>query len=223
MADGAAAEGASCALPEMPYEGETLRALTLSDMGELAFALPARGVADAASPLRKPVFATLSASGAPAVRTIFLRALDRASRRLVAFTDSRSTKVAEIARDGRASLLFYDPRSDVQVRLSGRAVIRSGDDEAAEAAWQGAPLSSRRAYLVTAAPGSPSLVPASGLPADVEGMIPSAERLESGRVNFALLEFAFDEADILVLSRTGHRRARIRWQADKARMEWLVP
>lgn len=219
--EGQAEEG-GFALPGAPYEGAALRALTLGNMAGLAFALAAEGVANAASPLRKPAFATVSATGAPALRTVFLRGLDRASRALFAFTDARSIKVAELARDPRASLLLYEPRCDVQVRLSGRARIRTEDD-GAEAAWQGAPLSSRRAYLVTAAPGTASAMPVSGLPADVEGVIPSAERLDQGRRNFALLEFTFDDADVVVLSRTGHRRARIRWQADAARMEWLIP
>lgn len=216
------AEEGAFVLPGAPYEGAALRALTLEDMAGLAFALAAEGVANASSPLRKPAFATVSATGAPAVRTVFLRGLDRASRALFAFTDARSIKVAELARDPRASVLLYEPRCDIQVRLSGRARIRT-EDEGAEAAWREAPLSSRRAYLVTAAPGTASATPVSGLPADVEGVIPPAERLEQGRRHFALLEFIFDEADVVVLSRTGHRRARIRWQADAARMEWLIP
>ncbi len=49
------------------------------------------------------------------------------------------------------------------------------------------------------------------------------DRLEEGRSNFALVEFIFDEADIVVLSRAGNRRARIRYEAERARAEWLVP
>lgn len=209
-------------LPSGPCEGEVLRALTLDDMAGLALALPREGVENARSPLRKPTFATLAAEGGPAVRTVFLRGMDAPARRLTAFTDARSRKVAEIERDPRAALLFYDPLSDIQVRLTGRSAIhRAG--EPADNAWESAAPSSRRAYLVTAPPGSLSAGPVSGLPADVEGVIPPLEKLEEGRKNFALLEFIFEEADVVVLSRTGHRRARIRFSAVAAQGEWLVP
>ncbi len=209
-------------VPSVPCEGDALRALTLGDMAGLALALPKEGVENARSPLRKPAFATLTEEGGPAVRTVFLRGMDAGSRRLTAFTDARSCKVAELERDPRAALLFYDPLSDIQVRLTGRSAIhRTG--ELVGRAWESAAPSSRRAYLVMAPPGSPSAAPVSGLPEDVEGIIPPLERLEEGRLNFALLEFIFEEADVVVLSRTGHRRARIRFSADAARGAWLVP
>ncbi|MCW5728418.1 pyridoxamine 5'-phosphate oxidase family protein [Parvibaculum sp.] len=204
-----------------PFEGAALHALTLPDMAALAFALLEEGASDAGSPLRKPALATLSAAGAPAVRTVILRNFDRQARMLELFTDARSAKVAELAREPRASMMFYDPRRDVQLRLTGKAVPLTGP--AAEAAWTAAGLPSRRAYLAVAAPGTASDSPTSGLPPEVEGMIPSADRLEEGRVNFALIRFGFDEADLVVLSRSGHRRARIRWPADVQTVEWLVP
>lgn len=219
MTDGLPPEADSFALPGAPCEGEALRALTLGHMAGLALAVAREGVANPASPLRKPALATLSAAGAPAVRTVFLRGFDAAARRLAFFTDIRSPKAAELARDSRASMLFYDPACDIQVRFGGHVEIRGGD----AAAWESAAPSSRRAYLVVAPPGSVSDRPTSGLPADVEGVIPPLERMEEGRGNFALAEFIFGEADVLVLSRTGHRRARICWQADAVRQEWLVP
>ena len=194
----------------LPFEGAALRALTLDDMMALAVDLLADGVANAGSPLRKPV-----------ARTVILRNFDETERVLELFTDARSAKVAELERELRAAMLFYDPRRDVQLRLTGRAVPLTG--AAAAAAWAAAGLPSRRAYLAVAAPGTPSPAPTSGLPAEVEGIIPAPERLEEGRANFAVIRFAFDEADLVVLSRSGHRRARIRWRADGVAAEWLVP
>ena len=205
----------------LPFEGAALRALTLDDMMALAVDLLADGAANAGSPLRKPVLATVALDGAPAARTVILRNFDETERVLELFTDARSAKVAELERELRAAMLFYDPRRDVQLRLTGRAVPLTG--AAAAAAWAAAGLPSRRAYLAVAAPGTPSPAPTSGLPAEVEGIIPAPERLEEGRANFAVIRFAFDEADLVVLSRSGHRRARIRWRADGVAAEWLVP
>lgn len=216
MANGTAGGGALA-----PFEGEALRALTLDDMAALAFELPAEGARDASSPLRKPALATVAATGAPALRTVILRGFDGEARLIELFTDTRSSKVAELEREPQASMLFYDPRRDVQLRLTGRAVPLTGP--AAAEAWERAGLPSRRAYLAVAAPGTASMAPTSGLPPEVEGIIPSADKLEEGRVNFALIRFGFDQADVVVLSRSGHRRARIRWPSDTAIMEWLVP
>ena len=186
----------------VPFEGAALRALTLADMAALAFVLLEEGAADAGSPLRKPALATLSARGAPAVRTVILRKFDAPARMLELFTDARSAKIAELAREPSAVPLTGAPAAD---------------------AWEAAGLPSRRAYLAVSAPGTASESPTSGLPPEVEGIVPSAERLEEGRVNFALIRFGFDEADLVVLSRSGHRRARIRWPADAPSLEWLVP
>ena len=209
-------------LPSAPLEGTALKALTLEDMAALALALPAEGLKNLASPLRKPALSTLAAHGAPSLRTVILRGMDRGACRLTMFTDARSAKVAEIEAEPRAAMLFYDPISDIQARFSGKAEIhRKG--ALADKAWADAAPPSRRAYLAEAAPGMVAPGPVSGLPRDVEGIIPPLERLEEGRTNFALIEFIFDEADIVVLSRSGHRRARIRFSADTARGEWLYP
>lgn len=211
--------GTGLALPAAPLEDAELRGLTLEGMAALAAAMLRRGLENPSAPLRKPALATVNAAGGPAVRTVILRSVDLAARKLGLFTDARSRKVAELRANPGAELLFYDPACDMQLRLAGRAEIRVGD----EAAWASAAPASRRAYLVTAPPGTPSPQPVSGLPADVAGIIPSLERMEEGRANFAYIEFSIAEADIVVLSRAGHRRARIRYEADGEHAEWLVP
>ena len=206
-------------LPPAPLEDAALRALTLGGMMALADAMLRQGLENPSSPLRKPALATVNSAGAPAVQTVILRSVDFTARKLGIFTDARSRKVAELGAEPRAELLFYDPACDMQLRLSGRVEIRVGD----VSAWASAAPASRRAYLVTAPPGTASPEPVSGLPADVAGIIPSLERMEEGRVNFAFIEFRFTEADLVVLSRAGHRRARIRFLPDDRQAEWLVP
>jgi pyridoxamine 5'-phosphate oxidase len=196
-----------------------MRALTLQRMSAFASALIAEGLENPSSPLRKPALATVGEGGVPAVRTVILRSADETDRLLGIFTDARSPKVTELQRNPRASLLFHDPRCDMQLRLSGKAEIRVGD----EVAWGRATAPSRRAYLVTAPPGTLSSGPVSGLPADVEGIIPPLESLEEGRANFALIEFHVEERDMLILGRAGNRRARFRYEGGREAGNWLVP
>jgi len=219
MSEGKPAGGAGSSLPQAPLEAAEIGALTLTQMSAFASALIADGLENPSSPLRKPALATVGAGGLPAVRTVILRFADEAHRTLGFFTDARSPKVAELQQNPRAALLFHDPRCDMQLRLSGRAEIRVGD----EVAWARAAAPSRRAYLVTAAPGTLSPGPVSGLPSDVEGIIPPLGRLEEGRANFALIEFRVEERDMLILSRAGNRRARFRLEGGREAASWLVP
>lgn len=219
MISGKSAGGARVSLPHAPLEAGEIRALTLPQISAFASALIADGLKNPRSPLRKPAIATVGAGGVPAVRTVILRFADEASRMLGFFTDARSPKVTELQQNPRAALLFHDPRCDMQLRISGKVEIRMGD----EAAWARAAAPSRRAYLVTVPPGTLSPEPVSGLPADVEGVIPPPERLEKGRMNFALIEFRVEERDMLILSRAGNRRACFRYEGRREVANWLVP
>ncbi len=184
-------------LPCAPLEGEALRALSLAEMTAFALALPSDGAENPASPLRKPALATIAADGAPAVRTVILRSVDAGAPRLRHF---HRCALVEGRRDRpRFPRLAALLRS--ALRYPGAVLGPRGGAGGEESAWASAAPPSRRAYLVTAPPGTPSPGPVSGLPPDAEGVIPPLERLEEGRSNFALVEFIFDEADIVVLSR----------------------
>jgi pyridoxamine 5'-phosphate oxidase len=73
------------------------------------------------------VLATVSGDGRPSARAVILRGLDQ--RGFLFFTDTRSTKAAELAADPRAALVFLWPALYRQVRVSG-FVTAAPDDEA---------------------------------------------------------------------------------------------
>jgi len=173
-------------------------------------------------PFRKPILATVDENGAPKARITILRDLAWNAQRLRLHTDARSSKVQEIAARPGVSLAFYDPRAEVQIQLSGRAEVHV-HDEYADKAWAGASPSSLRAYLGNALSGAPSQTPLSGLPSDVEGLIPPADRIAQGRKNFAAIEVVFDQIDWLFLSSYGNRRARFAMKREKWVGTWLVP
>lgn len=173
-------------------------------------------------PFRKPVLATVDGNGAPKARITILRDLVWAEQSLRLHTDARSSKVQEIVAQPNVTLAFYDPRVEVQVQLSGRATVHL-DDEYADKAWAGASPSSLRAYLADALSGAPSQTPLSGLPSDVEGVVPPESRIAQGRKNFAAVEVVFDQIDWLFLSPSGNRRARFARVDEKWTGTWLVP
>lgn len=194
----------------------------LSAVHQAAEELLARGRDDPAHPFRKPVMATAGANGAPRARIIILRDVMFGERIVRLHTDARSSKMSEIAENPDVILNFYDPEREVQLQLSGRASIHR-DDGFADSAWAQASRPSRRAYLASGHPGTASSVPTSGLPADVEGVIPPEKRLLEGRKNFAAIQIVYHQIDWLFLSPNGNRRARFVFEEGGWAATWLVP
>lgn len=172
----------------------------------------ARGVADRHHGFHCPALATIGLDGAPSIRTLVLRGVDAGSRRLRLHSDRRAAKVAELAADGRAALLFYDAGAQLQLRLSGRATLHA-DDAIADGAWAGSREMSRRCYAIAPAPGS-------AIPAPPAAPLDS----EAGRPHFCVVLFHLETLESLHLAAAGHRRARFAWDAaGQATATWLVP
>lgn len=156
------------------------------------------------------------------LRVMVLRHTDPASASLRFHTDARSPKAALIGDAAPVSLLFYDPAAKLQLRCTGIGRVTS-TGAAADAAWAASAASSRRCYLAELAPGTTSEIPTSGLPANVEGRVPSLEESEAGRANFAVMTVKLAWIDWLHLAHDGHRRALFERSGDGWAGRWLVP
>ena len=84
---------------------------------------------------RTPVLSTLDLRGGPSARTIVMRSVDPAARRLEIFTDARSAKIDQVAADPRVTLTFWDPIDAEQLRVDGTATLVA-DSAVVEARWQ---------------------------------------------------------------------------------------
>jgi pyridoxamine 5'-phosphate oxidase len=163
---------------------------------------------------RTPVLATVSAEGADA-RTVVLREVDAAAQRLVIYTDARAGKVAQLAGDPRAVLVFWSEALGWQLRMRCTfAVEISGLSVTSRwARIRHSPAA--QDYLSPLPPGSPLLDDA-----------PTARRV-SGTHNpratprefFAVLTATVQSVDWLELHADGHRRAGFKGQEAS----WLVP
>ena len=178
-------------------------------------------VNDESAPFHTPALAT-SDKGICKVRTVVLRAVTPTARSLSFYTDIRSPKIAQISENSFVSWLFYDVGQQVQIRAEGEAVIHYGD-EAARQAWQQIRFSSRLNYLTEFAPGTVLEKPSSGLPETLlEGNL-TAETLEPGWQNFALIQTTISRFDWLHLAAGGHRRAELVWTGKDFTGHWLTP
>ena len=89
--------------------------------------------------------ATATRDGRPSVRTVLLKGAD--ARGFVFYTNYDSRKARELAETGRASLLFYWPSLNRQVRIEGS--VEKVTDAESDAYFASRPLDSRIAATVS--------------------------------------------------------------------------
>lgn len=185
-----------------------------------AWQLIGRATKDRKSDFHAPILSTVSADG-PEARVLILRAFDVDTRTLTFHTDTRSAKVPALTLDARVAVTFYDTARKLQLRTKGEATLHVSD-ALANARWQASSASSLRCYLGRA-PGATSEQPTTGLPADIQGVIPGRAELATGQANFMVLQIKLQRLEWLYLHSRGQRRALYSWNADGLKMDWLNP
>lgn len=158
------------------------------------------------------------ADGAPRLRTVVLRRVDRAASVIGFNTDTRSPKFAELEAEPRASVVAYDAETGVQARLEGRARLLTG--AAARPAWDQSAAQSRICYRHVYPPGAFLEDPTAGDP--TPEMI-GPEDPETGVGNFCAVEIALDHVEWLDLAAGGHRRAAFGREGGEWRGRWIAP
>ena len=171
----------------------------------------AHAAIDPSSHFRTAAVASIGHDGTPQVRTMIIRAFDQKTHTLKVFTDARSPKVLGFERNSDVQLLFYDPDTRVQMRVSGRVTLHI-DDEQTRRLWSAVPEYGRGDYLSRQPPGEQIAHPGD-----------SWRNNELGDQYFAVLEITIREIDWLKLSAQGHKRALLTWDDDKYSARWLAP
>jgi pyridoxamine 5'-phosphate oxidase len=110
-----------------------------------------RGVTDRRASARHPALATMGTLG-PEARIVVLRGANRSLAKIALFTDLRSAKVSDLNAEPRASLLIWEQKARLQIRLRVRVEIESGPEVSDD--WQRVPASARQVYGAHPAPGS---------------------------------------------------------------------
>ncbi|QJW90441.1 pyridoxamine 5'-phosphate oxidase [Spirosoma taeanense] len=164
--------------------------------------------------------ATCTADGADA-RMVVLRQVD-AERKYVWFhTDARSEKVIQLEAFPNATLLFWDDKRQVQLRLTVETRLHT-DDYVADEHWKDLWVGSRKTYLSEKTPGSEQPEPYPGFPVNLGDDLPTEAESEAGRKNFAVIECRVLTMEYLHLSRAGQTRARFQYEPVRKSV-WLAP
>jgi hypothetical protein len=152
---------------------------------------------------RVAVLATVDDGQADA-RSLVLREVDAAERRLVFYTDARSPKVRQIEQSPQGTLIFYSRELGWQLRMQVRLNVETSG-LAVSSRW--AKLQTRagaRDYQSVAAPGRALDAPLSEL---------------GVRGHFAMIEAMAEKVDWVELHPQGHRRAVFSGE----RSHWVQP
>ena len=156
---------------------------------------------------RTPVLATVGKDGTPNARTVVLRGADARLQILQFYTDCRSPKIAELAQEPPAMLVFWSKHLNWQLRVRVAIEIQTTGPQV-DAVWEQLSQSSAAGdYLSMDAPGE-------ALPVGL-----AASSAAPGMHHLAILAAHVQEIDWLELRRAGHRRAAFgtnTWQ-------WRVP
>ena len=169
-----------------------------------------RGTVDRRSAFKWPVLVTGSETSGPSGRVVVLRRFNAEMHQAAIYTDRRSSKVAHIADKPHAELVFFDPKSLLQIRMRGTAHVHTNGPEK-DAAFDQLPARSQSDYSTVTEPGEPLVAE-------------QPERdLKLSRDHFALIEIVAQEYDILSLERDGHRRAKINVAGHTCQASWVTP
>jgi hypothetical protein len=194
---------------------------TLDGVLKEVFKMLERGVAHFNDPFHWPVLGTTGEEGC-SLRTVILRRFILPERILVCHTDSRAPKAREIGRSNRVTWLFYHPKKQVQLRISGQATLHT-DDSFADDQWAATRITSRLNYCAEHPPGFPVEAPSSGLPDFLLNKVPTLLESERGRKHFMTISCRFNSIDWLILKITGNQRARFEWDGDQMHATWVIP
>ncbi len=163
-----------------------------------------------------PVLVTVSADGMPRPRVLALRHVDRDARRFSFHTDARSDKVADLAGNAKASVLFFDRTDAIQVRFDGVALLHC-DDAVARSAWLKVSPLRAHASSVALAPGTPLSAP------ERFDRLPTISANEQASGNFTVVEVEAQTIDWLWLGQGDMRRARFAWTGESWSGTWVAP
>ena len=169
-----------------------------------------RAGVDRKSNLKWPVFVTSSDETGVSGRVVVLRRFDPVNQLASIYTDKRSTKIKAISSNNQVELVFFDPKQMLQIRARGSARFHL-DGPKKETILDALSDRSLSDYATVMAPG-----------ADLLRCEPE-RAVERARDNFALIEVAIEELDVLSLVRSGHRRVKMQRNDGTYRASWVVP
>ncbi|MDZ7758066.1 pyridoxamine 5'-phosphate oxidase family protein [Rhodohalobacter sp.] len=159
---------------------------------------------------RYVTLATVDKTNLPQQRTVVLRDFSDESEFTV-YTDSRSEKVSEMMENGSVSLLFYDDKKKLQLRVNGSAsIIKAGDEYKRN--WENRGSKSPHSYTSVIPPGT-----------EIESPEKAFDWHLEGTPNFCLIKIKAERMEFLQLNGVEHIRAEKIVGEGEEKNRWIAP
>ena len=155
-------------------------------------------------------------------RIVVLRGVDEKEKKIWFHSDIRSNKVNVLQSNPFGTLLFYDKKEKIQLRVSGKVKINH-QNNITKNSWEKTAHMSRQCYLGKNSPGVESEIPTSGLTEDIDNCKYTIKESENGYKNFCVIEVCVDFIEWLYLASKGHRRAFFSLNNSSVKKKWLIP
>jgi len=179
--------------------------ISLQSVEENCWKLLNNGASSRKSAMHQATIAT-AVNGMALMRTVVLRRVDMAGKRLFLHTDLRSKKIKDFESGDSLSWLFYDQSVATQIRLSGKVILHHVDTLCREH-WDKTGHHSRRYYLSDTAPSVVFSDPYTGLNPALTSFAYTLEESEKGFENFVVVETVINWMEWYYTHHTGNRRA----------------
>jgi pyridoxamine 5'-phosphate oxidase len=165
--------------------------MKLSEFVSLAMQNIKRGSVDRKAKFRLPILAS-SSNNKLTQRIVIVRKFNQDTNSVTIFTDHKSQKVSQIKHNENCHLLFWDSRRNLQVSIC--CIAKINDKETTDFYWKNLSELQKKDYLVNPSPKT---------------LINSYNNYnyESTKNRFTVIEFFFQQMDILLLDKNGHKRA----------------
>lgn len=180
------------------------------------FSLLERGAKKRNDDLHLLTLSTVNAENQPQSRNVVLRKFDVNNSIIRFHTDIRSSKIQEITNNSSVSLIGYDKKNKLQIRISAKAIIEDRKKSLSEI-WSNMYPMSRECYRVTEEPGK-IISSVSDISFQDEG-----EDKLNGFENFVVINCKINSIETLFLFASGHIRAKYNYKDNEFHGEWLVP
>ena len=180
------------------------------------FSLLERGAKKRNDDLHLLTLSTVNAENQPQSRNVVLRKFDVNNSIIRFHTDIRSSKIQEITNNSSVSLIGYDKKNKLQIRISANAVIEDNKKSLSEI-WSNMYPMSRECYRVTEEPGK--IISSIS---DVSFQDEGEDKL-NGFENFVVINCKINIIETLFLFASGHIRAKYNYKDKEFHGEWLVP
>ena len=154
-------------------------------------------------------------------RIVVLRKSDQVNNLLQFHSDIRSDKIPKLKNNKNASMLFYDKKEKIQVRLKVECIINH-NNQITEESWSKTGHMSRKCYLADNGPGIESPASTSGLKPEMDNFEFTIKQSEAGYKNFSVIQCKIKSIEWLYLAAKGHRRAKFEF-GDINKEYWLTP